>query len=166
MEAINSLLSQELQAKCRYKKDGATVEFTATLPQGPESKVTESVLQKKIERIIKTTQISDGDLPGEVGVVWVCFLFFFVFFLFCFVWGFFGCLTTQQHRECTLGSDLLRHFYVLPHWGRSFKSILLSLLGRLNLLSHTQSHCTPGQPVLALTLTPGVWPGSHQSASF
>ena len=112
MEAINSLLSQELQAKCRYKKDGATVEFTATLPQGPESKVTESVLQKKIERIIKTTQISDGDLPGEVGVVWVG-VFFLV--LFCLVWGFFGCLTSQQHGECTLGSDLLRHFYVLPH---------------------------------------------------
>ena len=61
MAAINSLLSQELQAKCRYNKDGATVEFTATLPQGPES---DAILQTKIERIIKTTQISDANLPG------------------------------------------------------------------------------------------------------
>ncbi|XP_070200043.1 tetratricopeptide repeat protein 17-like isoform X3 [Littorina saxatilis] len=63
MAAINSLLSQELQAKCRYDKDGATVEFTATLPQGPETKATESILQKKIERIVKNTHISDQKLP-------------------------------------------------------------------------------------------------------
>ncbi|XP_076450500.1 tetratricopeptide repeat protein 17-like isoform X3 [Babylonia areolata] len=63
MAAIHSLLSQELQASCQYQHDGHTVEFTATLPQGPDGKATESILQKKIERIIRSTQIPDSDLP-------------------------------------------------------------------------------------------------------
>ncbi|KAK7486422.1 hypothetical protein BaRGS_00022346, partial [Batillaria attramentaria] len=59
MAAINSLLSQELQAKCRWQKDGTTMEFTATLPQGP----------KKIERAIKTTHITDNDLPDTSSYI-------------------------------------------------------------------------------------------------
>ena len=69
MAAINSLLSQELQARCRYNKDGATMEFTATLPQGQDAKDSELVLQRKIERLFQTTQISDADLPGGSFVV-------------------------------------------------------------------------------------------------
>lgn len=74
MAAINSLLSQELQASCRYNKDGATVGFTATLSQGPDSQDGESILQRKIERIIQTTKISDADLPGRWFVVLHLFL--------------------------------------------------------------------------------------------
>lgn len=71
MAAINSLLSQELQAKCRWQKDGTTMEFTTTLPQGPtqEKKSMDSILHKKIERVIKTTHISNSDLPDTSAYV-------------------------------------------------------------------------------------------------
>jgi hypothetical protein len=64
MAAINALLSQELQARCRYKKDGTTVEFTATLPYSADLSGKEQNLQKKIDSIMKTTYIADEDLPG------------------------------------------------------------------------------------------------------
>nr|KAG5699224.1 hypothetical protein BaRGS_012745 [Batillaria attramentaria] len=81
MAAINSLLSQELQAKCRWQKDGTTMEFTATLPQGPVQEMkpsggggggsggSDSILQKKIERAIKTTHITDNDLPDTSSYI-------------------------------------------------------------------------------------------------
>ena len=38
-----------------------------------------------------------------------------------------GCLTSQQHAiECISGTDLLRQFYVLPHWDRCCRSNFLS----------------------------------------
>ena len=51
-------------------------------------------------------------------------------------------------------SDLLRHRYVLPHWGRSHRS---------NLLSHqvTVSYQSQSNPVTA-----GVWQGSHWGTTF
>ena len=46
--------------------------------------------------------------------------------------------------ECISGTDLLRQFYVLPHWDRSCRS---------NFPSHSVTVCWhPGQPVPALTL--------------
>ena len=37
-----------------------------------------------------------------------------------------GCLASQQHAKCTSGTDLIRQFYMLPHWDRSCKSNFLS----------------------------------------
>ena len=45
--------------------------------------------------------------------------------------------------ECISGTDLLRQFYVLPHWDRSY---------RPNFPSPRNSILTPGQPVPALSL--------------
>lgn len=67
MEAINVLLTQELQAHCRWQKDGTFVEFTTNIPHGTghDKKVSKSTLQGKIEQIVKTAQTSNMDMPSK-----------------------------------------------------------------------------------------------------
>ena len=95
-----------------------------------------------------------------------------------------GCLTSQQHAvvvcwllnitatcsccwllnvpatcECVSGTDLLRQFYVLPHWDRSCRPNFPSHPVTVYWHRADQSQHWP-------YITPGVWQGSHWSANF
>ena len=60
--------------------------------------------------------------------------------------------------KCISGTDLLRQFYVLPHWDRNCRS---------NFLPHpvTDTDTGPTSPSTD-PIMPGAWQGSHWSANF
>ena len=60
--------------------------------------------------------------------------------------------------ECISGTDLLRQFYVLPHWDRSYRPNFPSHLVTVYWHRADQSSTDP--------ITPGAWQGSHWSANF
>ena len=60
--------------------------------------------------------------------------------------------------QCILGMDLLRQFYVLPHWDRSCRSNFPSHLVTVYWHWATSPSADP--------IMPGAWQGSHWSANF
>ena len=68
-------------------------------------------------------------------------------------------LTDCLIAGCVSGTDLLRQFYVLPHWEKKVANEILYL---------TQSQYTDTGPTSpsADLITPGAWHGSHWSANF
>ena len=88
-------------------------------------------------------------IDGTSDVFWLVFSYEV---LFCWL------LNVPATRECISGTDLLRQFYVLPHWDKSCRS---------NFPSH-QSQYTDTRPTRPSTdpIMPGTWQGSHWSANF